>query len=74
MWAQREEELVCGASYAPFVTFSSILIKEQGFLLSILSLCNVKSLIWMKYEVFAYVYVLGFVWLREWLTFVYGGY
>ena len=74
MWAQREEELVCGASYAPFVTFSSILIKEQGFLPSILSLCNVKSLILMKYEVFAYVYVLGFVWLKEWLIFVCGGY
>ena len=57
----KRRELACGASYAPIVILFSILIKEQGFLHSILSLCNVYSLILMKYEVFAYVYVLGFV-------------
>ena len=73
MSEQKRRKLACGASYAPIVILFSILIKEQGFLHSILSLCNVYSLILMKYEVFAYVYVLGFVWLREWLIFVYGG-
>ena len=60
MSEQKRRELACGSSYAPIVILFSILIKEQGFLHSILSLCNVYSLILMKYEVFAYVYVLGF--------------
>ena len=70
----KRRRQACGASYAPIVIFSSILIKEQGFLLSILSLCNVKSLILMKYEVFAYVCVLGFVRLRVCLIIDYCGY
>ena len=46
--AQREEELIYGASYAPIVTLFLILMPKQGFLLSILSICNVLSLISMK--------------------------